>query len=150
MWKEFKKFALRGSVIDLAVGIVIGTAFKSIVDSLVNDILMPPIGWLLGGINFQDLYLTIARGTAPGPYASLAEAQEAGAVTINYGLFINSLVSFLIITLALFLVVRGVNRLQRKKEEQAPEPTTKTCPFCQKEIPLQASRCPHCTSQLEE
>jgi large conductance mechanosensitive channel len=150
MLQEFKKFALRGNVIDMAVGIVIGAAFSSIVNSLVNDILMPPLGWLLGGVDFEDFYLTIHSGTPAGPYASLADAQAAGAVTINYGIFINSIISFLILALAMFLLIRAINRLQAgsKAKEEAASPTTKECPFCFKDIPVQATRCPHCTSQL--
>ncbi len=147
MFKEFKKFALRGNVVDLAVGIVIGSAFTAIVNSLVNDLLMPPIGLLLGGVDFENFFLTLKTGAPAGPYPTLADAQAAGAVTINYGLFINSIVSFLIVAIALFLIIRSVNRLQR--EEEAPaEPTTKECPYCLATIPLKATRCPHCTSQL--
>lgn len=151
MLKEFKEFALKGNVIDLAVGVIIGSAFNTIVKSLVNDILMPPIGWLLGGVSFEDFYILIKSGAAPGPYPTLADATEAGAVTVNYGMFINNLVSFVIVAFTLFLVVRGINRLRReKKDDETPEPTTKTCPFCQTEIPLAAARCPNCTSNLEE
>lgn len=151
MLKEFREFALRGNVLDLAVGIIIGAAFTSIVNSLVNDILMPPVGWLLGGINFEDFYLTLKSGSTTGPYASLADASAAGAVTINYGLFINAIISFLLVALAMFLLIRAINRLQATKDakESQAEPTTKDCPFCYTNIPLQATRCPHCTSQLE-
>ncbi len=150
MLKEFKDFALRGNVMDMAVGIIIGAAFGSIVNSLVKDILMPPLGWLLGGVDFENFYITIASGSPAGPYLSLADAQAAGAVTVNYGLFINAIISFLIIALAMFLLIRAVNRLQQGKpgEEQAPEPATKECPFCLSSIPQGATRCPHCTSQL--
>jgi large conductance mechanosensitive channel len=148
VWKEFKDFALRGNAIDMAVGIIIGAAFSTIVNSLVNDILMPPFGWLLGGVNFENYYLTIKTGTPPGPYPSLADAQAAGAVTINYGTFVNSLISFLIVALAMFLLIRTINRLQRRREETAAPPNTKDCPFCFTSIPVQATRCPHCTSQL--
>lgn len=151
MLKEFKKFALRGNVIDMAVGIIIGAAFSTIVNSLVNDILMPPFGWLLGGVDFENFYLTIEAGNPAGPYASLADAQAAGAVTVNYGIFINSLITFLLVALAMFFLIRAINRLQHGKETpQEPEPTTKDCPYCLSEIPLQASRCPHCTSQLNQ
>jgi large conductance mechanosensitive channel len=151
MLKEFKKFALRGNVIDMAVGIIIGAAFSTIVNSLVNDILMPPFGWLLGGVDFENFYLTIEAGTPAGPYTSLADAQAAGAVTVNYGTFINSLITFLLVALAMFFLIRAINRLQHGKEtEKELEPTTKDCPYCLSEIPLQASRCPHCTSQLSE
>ena len=151
MFKQFKEFALRGNVIDMAVGIIIGAAFSTIVNSLVNDILMPPFGWLLGGVDFENFYFTIKSGIPGGPYPSLADAQAAGAVTINYGVFINSLISFLIVALAMFLLIRGINRLQELRAEKEPEapPTTKSCPFCFTEIPHQAVRCPHCTSQLD-
>jgi large conductance mechanosensitive channel len=149
MLKEFKEFALRGNVVDMAVGIIIGAAFSTIVNSLVNDILMPPLGWLLGGVDFENIYLTVKTGSSPGPYSSLADAQAAGAVTVNYGLFINTLISFLIVALAMFLLIRAINHLQARGEKPQPEPTTKDCPFCFSEIALQAVRCPHCTSQLE-
>ena len=149
MWKEFKEFALKGNVIDLAVGVIIGSAFTSIVNSLVDDIIMPPIGALLGGVDFKDFFWLIEPGNPIGPYPTLAEASEAGAVTLNYGTFINHLVTFLIVAFALFLVIRGINRLGRE-EEQTPDPTTKVCPFCKTDIPLAASRCPNCTSQLED
>ncbi len=150
MLKEFKEFALRGNVMDMAVGIIIGAAFSTIVNSLVNDILMPPFGWLLGGVDFENFYLTIQAGTPAGPYLSLTDAQTAGAVTVNYGLFINSIISFLIVALAMFLLIRSINRLQSDgdEEELAAEPTLKDCPFCFTDIPIQATRCPHCTSQL--
>ena len=149
MLKEFRKFAMRGNVVDMAVGIIIGAAFGSIVSSLVADIIMPPIGLILGNVDFTNLFLTLKEGELAGPYAALADAQAAGAVTINYGLFINTIISFLIIAFAIFLLIRGVNRLQ--EEEQAPpeEPTTKDCPLCFSEISIHASRCPNCTSQLE-
>lgn len=148
MFEEFKKFALRGNVIDMAVGIIIGAAFSTIVNSLVNDVIMPPAGWLLGGMDFEDLYLLIKAGSPAGPYPSLVDAQTAGAITINYGRFINSIVSFLIVAFVMFLLIRSINRLQKEKKEEAPEPTTKECPYCHTEIPLKATRCPHCTSQL--
>ena len=142
MLKEFKAFAMRGNVLDLAVGIIIGAAFGRIVSSFVADILMPPIGLLLGGLNFTDMFLTL-RG---GRYATLAEAQANGAVTLNYGQFIGTVVDFVIIAFAIFLLVRQVNRLQR---QPAPaEPTTKDCPYCFSSIPIQATRCPQCTSEL--
>ncbi len=148
MLKEFKEFALRGNVLDMAIGIIIGAAFSQIVNSLVNDILMPPIGLLLGRVDFSNLFITLSGGH----YETLAAAQEAGAVTINYGLFINNVINFLIVAFAVFLLVRGVNRLQRQaqKEEEAAEPTTKECPYCLSTIPLKATRCPQCTSQLVE
>ena len=149
MINEFKKFIMRGNVIDMAVGIIIGSAFGAIVKSLVDDLLMPPIGMLLGNVNFSDLFAVIQEGSAPGPYATLALAQEAGAVTINYGLFINTIINFLIIALAIFMLVRAVNNLHKEKAAPPPaEPTTKDCPYCFTEIPIQAQRCPNCTSQL--
>ena len=151
MLKEFKDFALRGNVMDMAVGIIIGASFSSIVNSLVNDILMPPFGWLLGGVDFENFYLTVKAGTPAGPYLSLANAQASGAVTVNYGLFINAIISFLIVALAMFLLIRAINRLQEGKteEDQVPAPTSRECPFCFTAIPTQATRCPHCTSQLK-
>ncbi|MGD2071606.1 MAG: large-conductance mechanosensitive channel protein MscL [Gemmatimonadota bacterium] len=121
MLKEFKEFAIKGNMLDMAVGIVIGAAFGTIVQSLVNDVLMPPIGLLLGGVDFSELYLTLSQGSVPGPYATLAAAQEAGAVTLNYGVFLNAVLSFLIIAIAVFMVIRGFNQL-RRKEEEAPPP----------------------------
>jgi large conductance mechanosensitive channel len=150
MFKEFRDFALKGNVIDLAVGVIIGSAFTTIVNSLVDDIIMPPIGALLGGVDFKDFFWLIETGDPVGPYPTLAEANEAGAVTINYGMFINHMVTFLIVALVLFLVVRSINRLKKQKEEQPAEPTTKDCRFCKTEIPLAATRCPHCTSELEQ
>ncbi|GAB4112872.1 MAG: large-conductance mechanosensitive channel protein MscL [Candidatus Caldatribacteriota bacterium] len=150
MLKEFKEFIMRGNVIDMAVGIVIGAAFGTIVNSLVKDIIMPPIGLLLGKVDFANLFLVLKEGAkAAGPYTSLVEAQEAGAVTINYGVFINTLVSFLIISLAIFLVIKNINKLRRQKETPAVEPTTKECPFCFSKIPIKAVRCPNCTSELK-
>ncbi len=146
MFKEFKEFALRGNMLDMAVGIIIGAAFSTIVKSLVNDILMPPFGWFLGGVDFENFYLTIKTGTPVGPYSSLADAQTAGAVTVNYGMFINTLISFLIVAIAMFLLIRAINRLQAGKDQQ--EPTTKGCPFCFTTISIQATRCPYCTSQI--
>ena len=150
MLKEFKEFALRGNMLDMAVGIIIGAAFSTIVTSLVNDILMPPFGWLLGGVDFENFYFLIKSGTPSGPYTSLSDAQEAGAVTMNYGMFINSLISFLIVAFAMFVLVRGINRLQKKTDEQESTalPSTKVCPFCITAISPEATRCPHCTSQL--
>ncbi len=145
MLEEFKNFITRGSVIDLAVGFIIGGAFGKIVSSLVNDILMPPIGVLLSGVDFVDLFINLSGGE----YSSLAQAKEAGAATINYGLFINNVIDFLIISFVIFLLIRQVNRLTQEEEEAPAEPTTKECPYCKTEIPLAARRCPHCTSQLE-
>jgi large conductance mechanosensitive channel len=148
MFKEFKEFAMKGNVLDMAIGIIIGAAFGKIVNSLVSDILMPPLGLLLGRVDFSNIFLVLKDGKAPAPYASLAEAQAAGAVTINGGLFVNTIISFLIVAFAVFLLVRGVNRLQRK-EEKKPDPTTKECAYCFSTIPIKATRCPQCTSELK-
>ena len=147
MWKEFKEFIKRGNVLDMAVGIIIGAAFGTVVKSLVDDIIMPPIGRLLGGVDFANLFITLG----PGDYASLAEAQEAGAATINYGLFINNIITFVIVAFSVFLLVRSVQRMQAREEEAAApeEPTTKECPECLSEIPIGARRCAYCTAQLE-
>jgi large conductance mechanosensitive channel len=151
MWKEFKEFAMKGNVIDLAVGIIIGAAFGTIVRSLVDDIIMPPIGYILGNVDFTNLFLTIKEGVkVAGPYESLKAAKDAGAVTINFGLFINNIVSFVIIAFSVFLLIKGLNSLQRKKEnipEQAP--TTKDCPYCYSQISIKATRCPECTSEIK-
>jgi large conductance mechanosensitive channel len=144
MFKEFREFAMRGNVLDMAVGIIIGVAFGAIVTSLVNDIIMPPIGLALGGIDFSNLFVNLSGGS----YASLSAAEEAGAVTINYGVFVNTVINFIIIAFVLFLVVRSMNKLRRKEETPA-EPTTKECPFCIAQIPIEATRCPHCTSQIK-
>ena len=144
MLKEFKEFAMRGNVVDMAVGIIIGAAFGTIIKSLVSDVIMPPIGLLLGKVDFSNLFLVLSgRGTS---YATLAEARAAGAVTLNYGLFINTIISFVIVAFAVFLVVRNVNRL--KREEPVPDPTTKKCPYCFSVIPIKATRCGFCTSEL--
>ena len=149
MLKDFKEFAMRGSVVDMAIGIVIGAAFGSIVKSFVDDVLMPPIGLLLGNVDFSNLFITLKEGAkAAGPYASLAAAKAAGAVTLNLGLFINTVISFLIIAFAVFLVIKGLNRMKREEVAPPAEPTTKECPFCLSTIPLKATRCPHCTSEL--
>ncbi|OPY83542.1 MAG: Large-conductance mechanosensitive channel [Syntrophorhabdus sp. PtaU1.Bin153] len=147
MFKEFKEFAMKGNVIDMAVGIIIGAAFGTIIKSLVDDILMPPIGLLLGNIDFSNLFLTIKEGKLAGPYATLAAAKTAGAVTVNIGVFINTVISFLIVAFSVFVVVKNVNRL--KKEPPPADPTTKECPFCLSAIPIKATRCPHCTSELK-
>lgn len=144
MLKEFKEFAMRGSVIDLAIGVILGAAFGSIVNSFVNDILMPPIGLLVGNVDFSNLFVTLK-----GPQTTtLADAQNAGAVTLNYGVFINTLINFLIIAFVIFLLVKQINRLQRKEEAPPAEPTTKECTYCFTQIPIQATRCPNCTSEL--
>jgi large conductance mechanosensitive channel len=144
MLKEFKEFAMRGNVLDMAIGIVIGVAFGKIVTSLVNDVIMPPIGLLLGKVDFSNLFINLS-GT---PYDSLAAAKEAGAATIAYGAFLNTVLDFLIVAFVIFLIVRQVNKLKRKEEAPA-EPTTKECPFCASVIPIKATRCPNCTSELK-
>jgi len=147
MLKEFREFALKGSVMDMAVGIIIGGVFTPIVKSLVDDLLMPVLGLLLGRVDFSQLYILLKAGTAAGPYASLAAAKEAGAVTLNYGVFVNTLVTFVLVAFAVFLLVKLINRWRR--EPAAPvEATTKLCPRCCTEIPLRAVRCPACTSEL--
>ena len=148
MLQEFKKFAMRGNVVDMAVGIIIGGAFGTIVKSLVADVLMPPIGLLLGGVDFANFFVTLKEGATAGPYASLAAAQEAGAVVISYGVFLNAVISFLIVAFAVFLLIKGINKLQAEKEAPPKEPTTKECPFCFSAIPVKATRCPNCTSEL--
>jgi large conductance mechanosensitive channel len=150
MFKEFREFAMRGSVLDMAVGIIIGAAFGAIVSSLVADVLMPPIGLLLGKVDFANLYVLLTAGQTPGPYASLAAAQQAGAVTLNYGAFINKIISFIIVAFSLFLMIRSMNRMKKKAEAPAAVPTTKECPFCATAVPLKAVRCPHCTSELQK
>ena len=146
MLKEFRDFAMRGNVIDLAVGVIIGASFGAIVNSLVKDILMPTLGLLLGKVDFANLFWVLKAGTPAEPYATLADAQTAGAVTMNYGLFINTIVSFIFVALAVFLLIRTVNRMQRPAP--TAEPTTKECPYCYSTIPIKAKRCPNCTSQL--
>lgn len=148
MFKEFKEFTLRGNVVDMAVGIIIGAAFGTIVKSLVDDIIMPPVGLLLGGVDFANLFILLKAGSPAAPYASLADAQTAGAVTINYGVFINAVISFLIVAFVMFLLIRSINRLRREEEAPAAEPTTKECPYCLSTIPIKATRCAHCTSEL--
>lgn len=148
--KEFKEFAVKGNVIDMAVGIIIGGAFSPIVNSLVKDIIMPPIGFVLNNVDFKNLYLSLTPTSEH--YATVAEAQEAGLVTINYGVFINTLISFLIVSFAVFLLVKTINKLKAEKpvEPAAPaEPTTKNCPFCCSEINIKATKCPHCASEVQ-
>ncbi|MCP9758507.1 large conductance mechanosensitive channel protein MscL [Aquitalea sp. S1-19] len=147
--KEFRDFAVRGNVLDLAIAVVIGGAFGTIVKSLVDDIIMPPIGILLGNIDFSNLFLVLKQGSKlAGPYVSLAAAKDAGAVTLNVGLFINAMVSFTIVAFAIFMLVKVVNRLKREEVQAEAPATTQDCPYCLSSIPLKASRCPHCTSQL--
>jgi large conductance mechanosensitive channel len=150
MLKDFKAFIMRGNVVDMAVGIIVGVAFGAIIGSLVKDVIMPPIGLALGKIDFSNLAVVLKQGTTPGPYASIAAAQAAGAVTLNYGLFINTIISFLIIALVVFFfIVRPIARMQAPKKAAEPAaPTTKECPFCYTNIPIRAIRCPNCTSPL--
>jgi len=147
MLKEFKAFAMRGNVLDLAVGIIIGAAFGSIVKSMVDDVIMPPIGLVLGNVDFSNLFVVLKEGAkAAGPYATLADAKGAGAVTVNIGLFLNSVLIFLITAFAVFLVVRAANRM---KPPEAVSPSTRDCPYCRMAIPIGATRCPQCTSELK-
>jgi len=149
MWKEFKEFAVKGNVMDMAVGIIIGAAFGTIVKSLVSDVIMPPIGLLFGGVDFANLFAVVREGAeVVAPYATLADAQAAGAVTINYGLFINTIISFLVVAFAVFMVVKRLNALKREEEAPPAEPTTKDCPFCCSSIAIKATRCPHCTGEI--
>jgi len=148
MLKEFKAFVLRGNVVDMAVGIIIGGAFGAIVKSLVDDIIMPPVGMLLGGLDFTSFFILLKQGKTPPPYVSLADAKTAGAVTLNWGQFINLVLTFIIVALVLFFLIRAVNRLRRQEAPPAAAPTTKDCPFCLSVIPIKATRCPHCTSEL--
>ncbi|MBU1274054.1 MAG: large conductance mechanosensitive channel protein MscL [Proteobacteria bacterium] len=151
MWSEFKKFAMRGNVVDMAVGIIIGAAFGSIVKSLVADVIMPPIGLILGNVDFSSLFVVLKEGATAGPYLSLEAATKAGAVVIAYGAFINTVISFLIVAWCVFLLVRGMNRLQGKDKEAPPAaPTSKECPYCLSQVPLKATKCAFCTSDLPD
>lgn len=147
MLKDFKEFIMRGNVVDMAVGVIIGAAFGKIVNSLVTDVLMPPIGKLTGGVDFSSLYLNLSGVS----YASLAEAQKAGAATINYGIFLNTIINFLIVAAAIFLLISQINRLKARFDKPAPAaaPSTKDCPFCLSAIPLKAVKCAHCASDLK-
>jgi large conductance mechanosensitive channel len=148
MLKEFKEFAMRGNVVDMAVGIIIGAAFGAIVKSLVDNVIMPPIGLLLGSVDFSDLFITLKEGATAGPYLTLAAAKEAGAVTLGYGAFFNTIISFLIVAFSVFLLVKGMNKMKKEKEAPAAAPTTKECPYCFSMIPIKATKCPFCTSDL--
>jgi large conductance mechanosensitive channel len=150
MLKEFKEFAMRGNVVDMAVGIIIGGAFGTIVQTLVKDVLMPPIGLLLGGVDFTNLFLTLKDGATAGPYQALADAQAAGAVTVNYGVFLNSVISFLIVAIAVFMLIRAINQLRKEEAVPPAVPTTKECSFCQMTIPINATKCGFCTSELKK
>ena len=149
MLKEFKEFAMRGNVVDMAVGIIIGAAFGTIVKSLVADIIMPPIGLLLGNVDFSALFIVLKEGSVAGPYETLKAAQDAGAVTINYGVFFMTVISFLTVAFSVFLLVRYMNKLKREEEAPPAEPTTKDCPYCLSVIPVKAIRCAHCTADLK-
>ena len=148
MLKEFREFVMRGNVVDLAVGVIIGAAFGAIVKSLVSDIILPPIGLLLGNVDFTNLFAVLKEGALAGPYATLADAQAAGTVTINYGLFLNAVLVFIITAFAIFLLVRNINRMRRQPAPAAVAPTSKECPYCKSTIAIDATRCAHCTSQL--
>lgn len=153
MLKEFKEFAMRGNVVDMAVGIIIGASFGTIVTSMVNDIIMPPIGFLLGNVDFGNLFFVLKEGTAaPAPYASLKAAKDAGAVSLNYGQFLNTVINFTIVAFAIFIMIRGMNKL-RRQPQPAPavsvEPTTKLCPYCLSNVPIKATKCAYCTSEIQ-
>ena len=149
MFKEFKEFAMKGNMLDMAVGIIIGAAFGTIVGSLVADILTPPLGLLMGNVDFGNLLVVLKQGSTAGPYLTLAEAQKAGAVTINYGIFLNQILNFIIVAFAVFMLVRSVNKLRREKPAPPAEPTSKECPYCFSAIAIKATRCPHCTSDIK-
>jgi len=144
MLKEFKEFAMRGNVVDMAVGIIIGAAFGKIISSLVKDVIMPPIGVAMGGVDFSNIFINLSGGE----YANLAAAKEAGAATLNVGVFINTVIDFAIVAFAIFMMIKLMNRMKREEEAPAAEPTTKDCPHCLSTIPIQATRCGHCTSEL--
>jgi large conductance mechanosensitive channel len=150
MLKDFKAFITRGNVIDMAVGIIIGVAFGAVISSLVNNVIMPPIGLALGNVDFTNLFVVLKQGLPAGPYATLGDAQAAGAVVIAYGTFVNTVVYFLIIAAVVFFaIVRPVARMQARKKAEEPAPTTKDCPYCATSIPVNATRCPNCTSELK-
>jgi large conductance mechanosensitive channel len=149
MLKDFKEFVMRGNVVDMAVGIIVGAAFGTIVNSLVSDIIMPPIGMILGNVDFSSLFIVLKEGKVLGPYMSLKAAKDAGAITVNYGMFINTVISFLIIAFSVFILVKNINRLKRQQEAPPSAPVTKECPYCYSVIPVKATRCAHCTSELK-
>jgi large conductance mechanosensitive channel len=149
MLKEFKEFAMKGNMMDMAVGIIIGAAFGAIIKSLVADVIMPPIGVLLGDVDFANIFMVIKEGATAGPYATLDAAKEAGAVVISWGVFVNTLINFIIIAFVLFLVIRNMNRMKRKEEAPPPEPTTKECSQCLSQIPIKASRCAFCAQEVK-
>jgi large conductance mechanosensitive channel len=146
MLKEFKAFAMKGNVIDLAVGVIIGGAFGKIVSSLVNDIIMPILGLLLGKLDFTNLFITLGDGI----FKTLLEAKEAGVATLNYGLFINNIIDFVIVAFAIFMVIKQISRIRKKEDEPIPAATTKTCKYCYSEVHIDATKCPHCTSSLND
>lgn len=148
MLNEFKAFAMRGNVVDMAVGIIIGAAFGSIVGTFVSDIIMPPIGLLLGNVDFSNLFFVLKEGTTAGPYATVAAAKAAGAVTLNYGIFLNTVVNFFIVAFAMFMLIRGINALKKQEEAKPVAAATKECPHCLSVVPVKATRCAHCTSTL--
>lgn len=145
---EFREFAVRGNVVDMAVGIIIGGAFATIAKSLVEDVIMPPVGLVLGGVDFKDFFAVLKSGSPSGPYVTIAEAQAAGAVTLNWGVFINNVVSFLLVSFAVFILVKAINRIRRAEDPVPEDPTTKVCDFCRLDVSVQATRCPNCTSEL--
>ncbi|MBN1278557.1 MAG: large conductance mechanosensitive channel protein MscL [Chlorobium sp.] len=149
MIKEFKDFIMRGNVADMAVGIIIGGAFGTIVNTMVSDVLMPPLGLLIGGIDFSNFYLLLKEGASPGPYSALADAKAAGAVTLNYGIFANAIISFVIMAFSVFLMIKSLSSMRPAPPAAAPS-AVKDCPYCLTAIPLKAIRCPNCTSQLEK
>jgi large conductance mechanosensitive channel len=144
MLKEFKEFAMKGNVVDMAIGIIIGVAFGKIITSLVGDVLMPPIGLLLGKIDFSNLFINLSGQH----YATMSEAKAAGAASINYGVFINTVIDFIIVAFVIFLLIRQINKMKRQPEPAPAVPTTKECPYCLSTVPIKATRCPHCTSEL--
>ncbi|MFZ5979513.1 MAG: large conductance mechanosensitive channel protein MscL [Candidatus Zixiibacteriota bacterium] len=151
MLKEFKEFAMRGNVVDMAVGIIVGAAFGTIVKSLVDDVIMPPIGLLLGNVDFSNLFIVLKHGAESAvSYATVADAKAAGSVTLNYGMFINTVISFLIVSFAVFMLVRSINKLKKKEAAPPAAPTTQECPFCFSTISIKATRCPNCTSELKK
>lgn len=150
MFKEFREFAVKGNAVDMAVGIIIGAAFGRIVNSLVADIIMPPIGLVLGDVDFSSLFVVLKEGATSAPYPTVDAASAAGAVTLNYGVFINAVISFIIVAIAVFFLVRSINRLKREQAAPPAPPETKKCPFCLSVIPLGAVRCAHCTAQLRQ
>jgi large conductance mechanosensitive channel len=148
MLKEFKEFAMRGNVMDMAIGIIIGAAFSPIIGSLVGDVIMPPIGLLLGNVDFSNLFMVLKDGASAGPYVSLAAAKTAGAVTVNYGAFINTIINFVIVAFAIFMMIRVMNKMKREQPAPAAAPTTKDCPACLMSVPIKATKCGHCTSSI--